>query len=285
MKETLHNELYRRWHTPSKWPILLLLAASLSLAVACERDKAAPPTAELTIAAAADLRYAMEDLIIDFQDSRPDDSAGLAMRVTYGSSGNFYAQLTQRAPFDLYFSADIAYPAKLAQAGHALDDEVFEYAIGRIVVWVPDDSELEVEKLQWVALQSPSVRRIAIANPDHAPYGVAAVAAMKSAELYDEVSNRLVYGENISQAAQFIDSGSADVGIIALALAVAPAMRDRGRYWEIPLEQFPTMHQGGLITGWTPHPEEAREFRDYVAGPRGREILERYGFFLPDEEP
>ncbi|MFU8807095.1 MAG: molybdate ABC transporter substrate-binding protein, partial [Bradymonadaceae bacterium] len=234
---------------------------------------------------ASDMRFAMQDLIADFVEERPEDAQPINLRVTYGSSGNFYAQLTHRAPFDMYFSADVRYPARLVEDGLALEGSLFEYAIGRLVIWVPKASTLDVEALQWETLKSEGARRIAIANPEHAPYGQAAVAAMKTAELYDDVSKKLVNGENIAQAAQFIESGAADTGIIALALALAPAMADKGRYWEIPTDTFPTMVQGGLITRWTKHPEVAREFRAHVLGPRGRKILEEYGFFLPDEKP
>jgi molybdate transport system substrate-binding protein len=266
-------------HTRSLW---LSLALILTASFACQRDQAhADPY--LTIAAAADLRFAMEDLISEFERQRPSDSPPVEIRVTYGSSGNFFAQLSQRAPFDLYFSADIAYPARLASAGLALDDDIFEYAIGRLVIWVPETSPLDVESLRWDTLTADGVRRIAIANPAHAPYGEAAVAAMRTASIFEEVEPRLVLGENIAQAAQFVDSGAADVGIIALALAIAPSMATRGRYWEIPFDTFPTMRQGAMITGWTAQPDLAREFRAFLLGPEGQSILRRYGFYLPGD--
>ena len=270
--------------------LLILTMAALLLALlptlGCDRDPESAPSerpAPLTIAAAADLRFAMDDLIADFLASRPDDAPVVDLRVTYGSSGNFFAQITQRAPFDIYFSADVAYPTLLVEKGLAIEESLFEYAIGRIVIWVPETSPLDVETLQWETLTSGEARRIAIANPEHAPYGTAAVAAIQTAELYDQVLPKLVYGENIAQAAQFIESGAADAGIIALAIAMAPAMSNKGRYWEIPIDSFPTMVQGGLVTKWTRQPELAMEFRAYVLGPRGREILTRYGFFLPHE--
>lgn len=261
--------------------ILLLLLACIS----CQRESPQQTTQpRLTIAAAADLRFAMGDLSEDFRTKRPADETSPDIRVTYGSSGNFYAQLTQRAPFDMFFSADILYPTRLKKEGLALDDSVFAYGIGRIVVWVPEDSSIDVETLQLGALRSESVRRIAIANPEHAPYGRAAVDALKTAGMYDELRPKFVYGENISQAAQFVESGAADIGIVALALAVAPAMKKRGRYWEIPVDSFPTMLQGGLISARTDHPELAKEFRDYILGPGGQTILARFGFFLPEPE-
>jgi len=235
--------------------------------------------AHLTIAAAADLKFALDELAAEFRTNHP----AIAVKISYGSSGNFYAQLQNRAPFDLYFSANIAYPRKLADAGLALDTNVFLYAVGRIVVWTPTNSPIDVETLGIQSLLAPSVKKVAIANPRHAPYGVAAVAAMKSLKVYDQVEPRLVLGENIAQTAQFVQSGAADLGIIALALAIAPQMRDAGRHWEIPLDAYPKMEQGGMILKWTKDADAARAFRDFVLGKHGRDVLKRHGFFLPEK--
>jgi molybdate transport system substrate-binding protein len=240
-----------------------------------EDAKKSPPT-ELTIAAAADLKFALDDLVKEFEEKYP----AVKVNVTYGSSGNFFAQLQNGAPFDLFFSADIAYPRKLAEKGLGADD-VFLYAIGRIVVWVPKDSPVAVDKLGIKALLEPSIRKIAVANPEHAPYGRAAVAAMKALNVYDQVASRLVYGENIAQTAQFVQSGAADVGILALSLAVAPQMRDAGRFWQVPLEAYPRIEQGGIILKSSRNLETARAFRDFVLGDHGREVLAQYGFYLP----
>jgi molybdate transport system substrate-binding protein len=256
---------------------VLLVALTLAGAAFLVRTGAAP--AELRIAAASDLKFALDELASEFQTRHPD----IRVRTSYGSSGNFYAQLQNRAPFDLYFSADIEYPRKLADAGLALDSDVFLYAIGRIVVWAPSGSAIDVETLGIRSLAAPTVKKIAIANPRHAPYGVAALAAMKSLKIHDEVAPRLVYGENIAQTAQFVQSGAADIGVLALSLAVAPQMRDSGRYWEIPPEAYPRMNQGGIILNWTKEPAAARAFRNFVLDQHGREVLKRYGFFLPEE--
>lgn len=235
--------------------------------------------AELTVAAAADLKFALDELVTEFHTNQP----AIKVKVTYGSSGNFFAQLQNQAPFDLYFSADVEYPRKLAAAGLALDTNVFLYAVGRIVVWTPKTSPVNVEKLGIQSLFAPSVKKIAVANPKHAPYGVAAVAAMKSLKVYARVEPNLVYGENIAQTAQFVQSGAADIGIVALSLAVAPQMRDAGRYWEIPLDAYPKMEQGGIILNWTKEAVSARTFRDFILSEHGREVLKRYGFFLPEK--
>jgi molybdate transport system substrate-binding protein len=245
-------------------------------AFAAGEDATSP--AVLTIAAAADLRFALDELVKDFEVQYP----ATKINVTYGSSGNFFAQFQNGAPFDLFFSADIEYPRRLAEKGLGAD-EVFPYAIGCIVVWVPKESPVEVDKLGIKALLEPSIRKIAVANPEHAPYGRAAVAALKALNVYDQVASRLVYGENIAQTAQFVQSGAADVGILALSLALAPQMRDAGRFWQVPLDAYPRMEQGGIILKSSKNLQTARTFRDFVLGDRGREILKHYGFNLPEK--
>lgn len=235
--------------------------------------------AEITIAAAADLKFAMDELVTEFRANRSD----IVVKATYGSSGNFFAQIQNRAPFDLYFSADVEYPRKLADAGDALDTNIFLYAFGRLVVWTPTNSPVDAQKLGIQSLLAPPVKKIAIANPQHAPYGRAAVEAMKSLKVYQQTESRLVFGENIAQTAQFVQSGAADIGIIALSLAIAPQMRDAGRYWELPLDSYPRLEQGGIILKWTKEPQASRAFRDFALGPQGRKVLKRYGFSLPEK--
>lgn len=265
--------LARRRALVSMTPSTLLATLLAALLVAAPYARAA----ELKIAAAADLKFALDELVEEFHVSQP----ATRIAVTYGSSGNFFAQIQNQAPFDLYFSADIAYPRKLAEAGLALDGDVFLYAIGRIVVWARRNSPVDVEKLGIQSLLAPSVKKIAIANPRHAPYGVAAVAAMKSLEVFERTEPLLVHGENVAQTAQFVESGAADIGIIALSLALAPAMADGGRYWRIPLDAYPRMEQGGIILAETTDPAAARSFRDFVLSEHGRVVLERYGFSIP----
>ncbi len=235
--------------------------------------------AELTVAAAADLKFALDELVSEFQTNQPS----IKVNVTYGSSGNFYAQLQNKAPFDLFFSADISYPRKLADAGFASDTNVFRYALGRIVVWVPRRSSLDIDRLGVQALVAPEVKKIAVANPQHAPYGRAAVAAMKSLGVFQQAEPKLVYGENIAQTTQFVQSGAADIGVIALSLAIAPRMREEGRYWEVPLDCYPKMEQGGIILKGAKELETARVFRDFILGEQGRAVLKRYGFSLPEK--
>ncbi len=241
-----------------------------------------PSSRSVTVAAAADLKFAMDEVIARFHEANP----GIRVTATYGSSGNFFAQLTNRAPFDIYFSADVEYPRRLADAGLAIKDSQFDYAVGQIVVWVRSDSPIDVQSLGIEALSHPSVRKVAIANPEHAPYGRAAVAAMKSLGIHDRVKDRLVLGENIAQTAQFVESGAADIGIIALSLALAPPMRDKGRYWPIPLNAYPPLEQAGIILSWAKDLDATQRFKAFVTGTapgEGRAILRRYGFVLPGE--
>jgi molybdate transport system substrate-binding protein len=261
-------------------PLCLLCAVFFCLRSnlrAAEQEVAKPvnPTV-VTVAAAADLKFAFDELVQEFNDKNPS----IKINTTFGSSGNFFSQLQSGAPFDLFLSADAQYPRKLAEAGLGADD-VFLYAVGRIAVWVPKSSTIDVEKLGIKALFEPSVRKIAIANPEHAPYGRAAVAALKSLKVYDQVQSKLVFGENIAQAAQFVQSGAADIGILALSLAVAPQLRDAGRYWEVPQEVSPKIEQGGIILKSAHDLPSARALRDFILSERGRQILKHYGFSLP----
>jgi molybdate transport system substrate-binding protein len=236
---------------------------------------ARPQQEEIRVAAAADLKFAMSEIAAEFERQ-----TGTSVRVTYGSSGNFFSQIQNGAPFDVFFSADIVYPKKLEAAGLAEAGTLYEYALGRLVIWTPADAKLNVAKLGWEILRDASVQKIAIANPEHAPYGRAAVAALERAGIYESVKAKLVYGENISQAAQFVQSGNAQAGIIALSLAVSSAMKD-GKRWEIPAELDPPIQQGAILLKNAKSKEAARMFLDYAKSEKGRATLAKYGFSFP----
>lgn len=233
------------------------------------------PSGIVRVAAAADLQFALEEIVTGFEAD-----TGIEAKTTYGSSGVFYQQLRNGAPFDLYLSADMQYPEKLVDEGLAESNDLFEYAVGRLVVWAPNGSPVDPAE-GVAAMAAPEVRKAAIANPEHAPYGVAAVAALQSAGVYEAVADRLVLGENVAQAAEFVQSGNADVGIIALSLALSPAMAATGEFTEVPLDTFPTMRQGGVVLGSASNPAGAEALRDYLLSESGRETLARYGFSLP----
>ena len=231
---------------------------------------------EITIAAASDLNFAFKEIVTEYEKA-----SGNHVKLTLGSSGNFYAQIQNGAPFDLYFSADIAYPRKLEEAGLTVPGSFYPYAVGRIVMWTGNESRIDVTQ-GFEALRGPTVKKIAIANPKHAPYGRAAVAAMEYFKVYDQVKDKLILGENISQAAQFIESGACDIGIIALSLAVAPTVKSKGTYWEVPAEAHPAIEQGAVILKSSKQQEPAKQFLAFIKGAQGQEVMKRYGFMVPN---
>ena len=251
------------------------LAWVLPLQSAGAAQAAQKPCGVVTVAAASDLIYAMNEIAANFEKS-----TGCAIRVTTGSSGNFHSQIENGAPFDVFFSADIAYPKKLETEGLAAAGSTYLYAVGKIVLWVRADSRLDVGK-GLAVLRNSSVKKIAIANPQHAPYGRAAEEALRAAGIYDAVKDRLVLGENISQAAQFAESGNADAGIFALSLVRSPALKDKGRSWPIPEKLYQPIQQGAVVLLAARNLQGAQAFLDYIKTPAVAALLERYGFALP----
>lgn len=227
----------------------------------------------IAVAAAADLKFCLDEIVADFERAEP----GAKVDVAYGSSGNFATQIEQGAPFDLFFSADSAYPEKLAQSGAARDVTV--YAIGRIVIW---SATRDASKLTLADLAKADVKRIAIANPAHAPYGQRAQQAFEAAGVWDAVEKKIVYGENIAQTATFAETGNADVGIIALSLARNPTLAAKGGYAEIPADLHRPLRQAFALTARGAHKPLARRFAAYVKSPAARNVMTRYGFALPD---
>jgi molybdate transport system substrate-binding protein len=258
--------------------LLAALAFALALVSAGTLRAAQKPCGTITVAAASDLTDAMKEIAGKFEES-----TGCVVRVSTGSSGNFLTQIENGAPFDVFFSADISYPKKLEAEGLAAPGSTVLYAVGKIVLWVRKDSRLDTGR-GLAVLRDPSVRKIAIANPQHAPYGRAAEQALRNAGLYDEVKDRLVLGENISQAAQFAESGNAGAGIVALSLAQSSPLKDEGRYAAIPAELYTPIEQGAVVLRAAPNPHGAQAFLDYVKTPQVIALLKRYGFALPGNE-
>lgn len=234
---------------------------------------------ELSVAAASDLRFALEEIARLFEAQH-----GTKTRLTFGSSGQLAAQIEQGAPFDLFFSADEAFVQSLARRRVVAPETVQLYAIGRIVLWVRTASPFVVADGLTV-LADARIRFVAIANPAHAPYGRAAVQALQTAGLYERVRPKLVLGENISQTLQFIQSGNADIGVVALSLAVAPAVHRTGRSWLIPAYLHRPIRQAAGVVAASRHGAQAQAFLSFLNGPAGRRVMRQFGFILPGEPP
>ncbi len=247
---------------------LLFVVCSLCIATTAHAEK-------ITIAAAADLKFAMDEILTSFKQRHP----GHELEVIYGSSGKFHTQIQQGAPYDLFFSADIAFPRELVKKGMAAS-EVKPYAFGRIVLW---SNSLNATKMTLESLTDPKITRIAIANPKHAPYGKRAEEALRTAGLWDRLQPKLVFGENIAHTAQYVQTGSAQVGIIALSLALNSELAKKGGYYLIPEKLHNPLEQGYVITKRGADKPLAKQFADYMASKAARSVMTRYGFVLPDE--
>ncbi|GAC1436418.1 MAG: molybdate ABC transporter substrate-binding protein [Terriglobales bacterium] len=227
---------------------------------------------ELTVAAAADLQSAMQDITSRFQHD-----TGKTVNVIYGSSGNFFQQIQNGAPFDMFFSANLDYPKRLEAAGLTEPGSYYQYARGTIVLWVPNSSKIDL-KSGLKSLLDPNIKKVAIANPQHAPYGQAAVAAMQREGVYEKIKDKFVLGENISQTASFVVSESADAGIVALSLALSPNMKSKGRYVEIAADKYPPIEQACAILSSSKNKQLALQFLSYIKSATTAQVLRDYGF-------
>jgi molybdate transport system substrate-binding protein len=248
-------------------PKILIFICALVLSMSAYAEK-------INIAAAADLKFAMDEIVAKFREANAKDDVD----VIYGSSGKFYTQIQQGAPYDLYFSADIAFPRELAKSGFSFS-EVIPYAFGRIVLW---SATMEANKMSLDSLTSSKISHIAIANPKHAPYGKRAEEALRASRLWERVEPKLVYGENIAHTAQFVQTGNAQVGIIALSLALNPALANKGGYWLIPDTLHAPLEQAFIITKRAQGNDLAKKFADYMRSSATRTIMTKYGFVLPN---
>lgn len=247
---------------------LLLLACALLLPLSAHAGK-------ITIAAASDLKYAMDEVVASFKKANPGDE----VEVVYGSSGKAHTQIQAGAPYDLFFSADIGFPRELAKSGFAAS-EPKPYAFGRIVLW---SASLDATKMSLESLAGAGITRVAIANPKHAPYGKRAEEALRASGLWEKVEPKLVFGENIAQAVQFVQTGNAQAGIIALSLAINPELASKGGYALIPDDLHAPLEQGFIITKNGAGNALARRFADYMDSQAARALMVKYGFVLPGE--
>jgi molybdate transport system substrate-binding protein len=230
---------------------------------------------EIVIAAAADLSSVFPEVA-----SRFEKETGRKVKLNFGSSGQFLLQIENGAPFDVFFSADVQYPQRLETEGLTQPGTLYKYAIGKLVLYVPNNSTLDLSK-GLHALLSPEAKRIAIANPQHAPYGRAAVESLKKEGLYDSLQSKFVMGENISQTAQFVQSGAADAGILAHSLVLSPQMKNAGHFVEIPDSDHAPIEQAAVILKSSKDKATAALFLDFIRKPEIVRLLSQYGFTLP----
>lgn len=248
-----------------KKSIIILAAFILSISLSAQSVK---------VAAAADLRYAMDEIVQAYKKVRPKT----VINVNYGSSGNAYQQILNGADYDIFFSADIMYPQKLKAQGLIVGVPKL-YAIGYIVLW---SNQIDVSK-GMNSLMDRKIQKIAIANPEHAPYGKRAVESLSNQKLYDKLKDKLIYGENISQAAQFVQTGNAEIGVLALSLAMSPNMNSQGKYFLIDPKTYSPLEQAYTVLKKMTLNPEAFKFAKFISTPTAREIFKKYGFKLPTE--
>jgi molybdate transport system substrate-binding protein len=263
----------RRTAMSTRSATILALFAALTAAQQCASAQDTP-----SVAAASDLKFALEDLTQLFKAETGKD-----IKLTFGSSGNFSRQIQQGAPFEIFLSADEGFVFQLADAGKTIDRGTL-YAEGRIVLFAPNGSPLKPDasfKNLRAALAGGRIQHFAIANPEHAPYGRAAEQALKGQGLWDAIKSKLVLGENVSQAAQFASEGSAQGGIFAYSLALAPAFSDRGTFALIPSDWHAPLRQRMVLMKNAN--ETARTFYRFIQSPAARVVFRKYGFVLPGE--
>lgn len=247
------------------------IAACAALLLASTLQASEP----VRIAAASDLRYALDEILAVYRQTHPD----AAIDVIYGSSGKMTTQIINGAPYDIFFSADIAFPRQLHERGLTVTEPAV-YALGRIVLW---SNSLDASQLSLADLTDPRIRRIAIAQPSHAPYGQRAQEALQAAGVWEAVQPKLVFGENIAHTAQMTQSGAAQVGIIALSLARFPDLARHG-YTLIDDALHNPLTQGYVVTRRGGDKPAALEFTEFMATGPAHEIMRRYGFLMPGEQ-
>lgn len=232
---------------------------------------------EALVAAASDLNPALKEIAAAFEQE-----TGKRIRITFGASGTLYAQIRNGAPFDVFMSANVDYAQRLIDGGWAEPELLALYAEGRLVLWTRKDSGIDVRSLGLPAVADPRVQKVAIANPAHAPYGVAAEAALRSAHLYDVASKKLVIGENVAQTAQFAHSGNAELAIVGLSAALSPEMQPHGAYYVVPQGLYPPLRQAAVLTKGRWRNVPATRFLSFLRSEKARAIFVRYGFNVPE---
>jgi len=265
-------------HTLRMRRVLLVFVGRLCLILfLAARGTDAQEAGTVSIAAASDLVFCLEELNAHFQKRHPTAK----IHISAGSSGNFFAQIQRGAPFDVFLSADMRYPRELARAGQADVTSLTPYAIGRIVLWTLKTNLSVTNGLS--ILTNATVRKFAIASPEHAPYGQAARAALLRAKLWDLLQPKIVLGENIAQAAQFVQTGNVDAGMVALSLVSAPKLKNVGMWWLVPETMHPRLEQGAVLTQRGATNALARSYLEFLQSKEARVLFDRFGFRLPEE--
>ncbi len=265
-----------RWNESKTWVTFCALALLLGAAAASPVRAAE----SLSVAAAADLTYCLDDMNAAFKKSHPDAD----IKVSSGSSGNFATQIKNGAPFEVFLSADIGFPRDLVKAGLADEKSLTTYAVGRLVLWTARPEAVDVTKGLAILAKDEPVKKLAIANPDHAPYGRAAKQALEHDKLWDGVQGRIVMGENIAQTATFVATGSADAGIVALSLVITGANSKIGKWQEIPADKYAPLEQAAVLTKKGADSATAKAYMDFLRTPEARTIFDRFGFRLPEKK-
>lgn len=230
---------------------------------------------KIIVVAAADMKFAMEEIIVDFNKNHP----GNDVQIIFGSSGKAHTQIQQGAPYDIFFSADVAFPQNLVKKGMAVP-EIRPYAIGRIVLW---STSMDATKMTLESLTDPKITRIALPNPAHAPYGKRAEEALRAMGLWDRLKPKFVYGEDMIQTTQFVQTANAQVGIISLSFALNPVLSNMGGYKLIPDKLHHPLDQAYVITKLGSKKPLAKTFAEYMSSKPVRAIMIKYGFVLPGD--
>jgi len=255
-------------------PLSIILAALFSIACRQSGPGAGQSATEITVSAAADLTPAFEEMGKLFERE-----TGVKVRFNFGSTGQLAQQIEQGAPVDLFAAANAQFIDELEQKNLILPDTKALYAQGRITIWTRADSPLRLERVEDLA--RADVRKVAIANPEHAPYGIAAREALQSAGVWQAVQPKLVFGENVMQTLQYAETGNVDAAIVALSISVGSA----GRWSLVPQESYKPLNQALAVIKSSRHEAEARRFATFINSPSGRAVMRKYGFVLPGEEP
>ena len=260
--------------SPSSVPRFRHAAAAILFGV-CFAAVTVRAAESVSIAAAADLTYCLDDINTAFKKAHP----GADLKVSSGSSGNFTTQIKNGAPFEVFLSADVSFPHELIKAGLADESTLLIYAVGRIVLWTSTPEKVDVTR-GFDLLRDPNgpVKKLAVANPDHAPYGRAAKEALQHEKLWDAVQPRVVLGENIAQTAQFVETGNADAGFVALSLVLSPKLSKIGKWWEVPADTYNKLEQGVVLTRAGANNPLAKAYVEFLKTDEARAIFDKYGF-------